>query len=107
MGRQLEKFIRIQRAQSPGPNTTELDWHTIANCSKLPVRAMAIADTVEADGVPSSKRFYFHIAFVDGIAPGNRVTYLSQLFSVLEVSDSNRLQGLELGCEPIEATSLA
>lgn len=66
---------------------------------------MSIADTVEIAGVPPSKRFYFHISFVDGIAPGNRVTYLSQHFSVLEVSDSNRLQGLELGCEPTAAIS--
>lgn len=103
----MEKFIRIQRSKALGPNTAELEWRTIPNCEKLPVRAMAIADTVEAEGMPSSKRFYFHISFVDGIAPGNRVTYLSELFSVLEVSDSNRLQGLELGCEPIGTASPA
>ena len=62
---------------------------------------MSVADTVVSDNERSVKRFYFHTPFVEGIEPGNLVTYLSELFTVLEVSDSVGVRGLELGCEAV------
>ena len=84
----IERFIRIQRRQDAG-------WHTIPLGGRVKVweKAQAEAD----DG---SLRILFHIAYLDGLGRGQRVTYLGQAFTLLEVSDSKRLVGLELRCAP-------
>ena len=99
----MQKFIRIQRAMAPAPNSAERSWKTVPNCHKVPVWNMSVADTVVSDNERSAKRFYFHTPFVEGIEPGNLVTYLSEHFTVLEVSDSAGVRGLELGCEAVVA----
>ena len=91
MAREVERFIRIERPVPKG-------WHTIPLGEKVRVWESSSA---EADN--GSRLAYFHIAFLDGLARGNRVTYLGQHFSVLEISDSKRLVGLELRCEPASA----
>ena len=40
----------------------------------------------------------FHNAYLETVARGQRVKYLGQTFSILDVSDSKRLIGLELSC---------
>ena len=57
-------------------------------------------DSSSAEADDRSRRVLFHVAFLGGLARGNRVTYLGQHFNVLEISDSKRLVGLELICEP-------
>lgn len=89
MAREVERFIRIERKQGAG-------WHTIPLGDRVKVweKAQAEAD----DG---SLRILFHIAFLEGVGRGQRVTYLGQTFTLLEVSDSKRLVGLELRCAAI------
>lgn len=96
----VERFIRVQRlAKVPGRLRPE--WHTIPNCFRLRVWEMTTAEAIDdGDDYPEAKRFIFHIAYVDGIARGCKVTYLGEDFAVLGVSDSTRLRGLELRCAP-------
>ena len=84
----IERFIRIERRQGEG-------WHTVPLGERVKVweKAQAAAD----DG---SLRILFHIAYLEGLSRGQRVTYLGQRFTLLEVSDSRRLVGLELRCAP-------
>lgn len=61
-------------------------------------QAEALPEEVEPN--TSTRRFIFHINFMDGVTRGCRVTYLGENFMVLGVSDSARLRGLELRCAP-------
>jgi head-tail adaptor len=100
---EIERFIRIQNAvQRTGQ---EPEWRTLPNCTRVRVWEMSSADALaaEAEEVVSVRRMIFHIAFVDGVIRGSRVTYLGQNFQVLGVSDSTRLRGLELRCAPSPA----
>lgn len=85
---EVERFIRIQRLEGDV-------WHTIENGFRVRVWETSSADT--GDG---TRRVLFHIAFLKGVARGQRVTYLGSHFDLLEVSDSRRLVGLELRCVP-------
>jgi hypothetical protein len=98
---EVERFIRIQNLfQSPGKADPE--WRTLPNANRVRVWDMgnvdALADEAAEDG--NSKRFIFHIAYLDGISRGCRVSYMGTNFRVLSVSDSTRLRGLELRCAP-------
>ena len=104
MTSEVERFIRIQQIfQVPGRDKVE--WRTLPNANRVRVWEMgnvdALADEVAEDASP--KRFIFHIGYLDGISRGCRVTYLGSSFSVLDVSDSTRLRGLELRCAPVPA----
>lgn len=100
MASEVERFIRIQ--EPAPPSGSEPRWRTLPNCYRLRVWHFSVADALpdEAEGA-SAKRFIFHIAYVDGVARGCRVTYLGQDFTILSVSDSTRLRGLELRCAPV------
>ncbi|HEX4298073.1 MAG TPA: hypothetical protein VHZ56_08615 [Devosia sp.] len=103
MTTEIERFIRIESLKpSPGGPGR---WHTVPNCTRLRVWHMAVADALgdEAPEDASPKRFIFHIGYVDGIARGFRVNYLGESFTILGVSDSTRLRGLELRCAPVAA----
>ena len=99
MAVEVERFIRIlsPRRRSRGV----IEWHTLPNCMRLRVWHMATADALPEEVDSSNlKRMIFHVAFVEGVERGCRVSYLGQLFTVLGVSDSTRLRGLELRCAP-------
>lgn len=103
MTSEVERFIRIQQlVQGAGGSG---DWRTLPNATRVRVWEMgsvdALADEVTEDVSP--KRFIFHIGYLDGITRGCRVTYMGTSFSVLGVSDSTRLRGLELRCAPLPA----
>ena len=103
MATEVERFIRIQNAvQRPGQ---ELEWRTLPNCMRVRVWHMSSADALadDMDEASGTRRMIFHVAYVDGITRGNRVTYLGENFQVLGVSDSTRLRGLELHCAPSPA----
>ncbi len=102
MATEVERFIRVQNLeQRPGKAVAE--WRTLPNCYRVRVWEMSVADALadEAAEDTSPRRFIFHIGFVDGIVKGSRVAYMGENFSVLGVSDSTRLRGLELRCAPL------
>lgn len=86
MAREIDRFIKIERSRS-------------GRWSVVPLGArVRVWETVQAEAEDGSPRVMFHIAFMEGLARGQRVSYLGQHFSLLEVSDSKRLVGLELRC---------
>jgi hypothetical protein len=98
MASEVERFIRIQNLfQAPG---REPEWRTLPNAYRVRVWEMgnveALADEVTDEASP--RRFIFHIAYLEGVARGSRVTYMGTSFTVLDVSDSTHLRGLELTC---------
>ena len=102
MTSEVERFIRIQTMfKVAGRDAPE--WRTLPNASRVRVWEMANAEALpdEAEEDASPRRFIFHIGYLDGIARGCRVTYMGTTFSVLGVSDSTRLRGLELRCAPL------
>lgn len=104
MTSEVERFIRIQsQSQAAGRETVE--WRTLPNAMRVRVWEMANVDALpdEADADANPRRFIFHIAYLDGVSRGCRVTYMGTNFSVLGVSDSTRLRGLELRCAPVPA----
>ena len=100
MAIEVERFIRIQSPHRRSGGETE--WRTLPNCMRVRVWHMATADALpeEVDSTSNLKRMIFHIAYTDGVERGCRVSYLGELFTVLGVSDSTRLRGLELRCAP-------
>jgi hypothetical protein len=100
MARDIDRYIRIQNPDGATTSRAQkaTGWKTLPNCEKVGVWEYGtLTAPDEATGV-SEKRFVFHIGFVDGVRKGSRVTYLGNHFSVLGVSDSTRLIGLELTC---------
>ena len=99
---EVERFIRIQNLHQAS-GKAEAEWRTLPNGNRVRVWELgnvdALADEVSEDASP--KRFIFHIGFMDGITRGCRVIYMGSSFSVLGVSDSTRLRGLELRCVPL------
>jgi hypothetical protein len=80
--------------------STNQSWHTLPNAEKVGVlEQLTLMAPNETTGV-EEKRFIFHIRFVDGVRRGARITYFGNHFTVLAVSDSRRLSGLELSCVP-------
>ncbi len=102
MSHEVEKFIRIQRLHR-APDGADPEWRTIPNGFRVRVWEMSTADAVagdDEDASTSKRRFIFHIAHMPMIERGCRVTYLGNDMTVLGVSDSTRLLGLELRCAP-------
>ncbi|MEO6395623.1 MAG: hypothetical protein ABIO40_06895 [Devosia sp.] len=103
MPSEVEKFIKIENLQA-APGQAKGQWHTIPNGFRVRVWEMSMADAVAGDSDASDssgKRFIFHIGHLPHVARGSRVTYLGTKLSVLSVSDSTRLLGLELRCGPL------
>jgi hypothetical protein len=99
MPRQTETFIRIERPRKAGG--TQSPWQVLPLCSKLRVWETSTSETAtESAAAEPQRRISFHIPFMEGLARGHRVTYLGGHFTVLRISDSPRLQGLELYCAP-------
>jgi hypothetical protein len=100
MARDIERYIRIQNPDSAGTSRSQSPrgWKTLPNCEKVSVWEYATLMRPNEETGLAEKRFIFHIGFVDGVRKGSRVTYLGNHFSVLGVSDSTRLVGLELNC---------
>ena len=98
---EIERFIRVQARAKAGTRETN-SWRVVPNAERLRVWGMSTSDLPEGDVAEgsNSKRMHFHVSFVDGLRRGCRVTYLGVYFSVLGVSDSNRIRGLELQCAP-------
>ena len=95
----LDTFIRIQ---APAPSGTDIpEWRTIPNCEKLRVWETSAANALDPDDRPGSKLHIFHIGHIEGITKGDRVVYPGTYFSVVSVSESTRMRGLELRCTPI------
>ena len=102
MPHEVEKFIRIQRLHR-APDGADPEWRTIPNGFRVRIWEMSTVDAVEGedgDGHASRKRYIFHIAHMPMIERGCRVTYLGGDLTVLSVSDSTRLLGLEIRCAP-------
>jgi hypothetical protein len=101
MASEVERFIRIQSlVQVPG---RDAEWRTLPNAHRVRVWEMANAEALpgEVADDASPRRFIFHIAHLDGVVRGCRVSYMGTVFSVLGVSDSTRLRGLEIKCAPV------
>ncbi len=100
---EVERFIRIQN--STKSRGKDMQWRTVPNADRVRVWEMgsvdALADETAENANP--KRFIFHIAFLEGVTRGCRVSYMGSHFQVLSVSDSTRLRGLELRCVPTAA----
>lgn len=86
MTKDVERFIRVLRRAGE-------KWQTIPLGDKV-----RVWETSTADAEDGTKLIMFHIAFMPGLAKGQRVKYLGSEFELLEVSDSKRLVGLELRC---------
>ena len=101
MSRDVEKFVRIQQPVEVR-GKREKGWRTIPLGDRVRVWEMTLADAVADEVEPSfsNKRYIFHIGFVKHVARGCLVTYMGSHFSVLGVSDSTRLRGLEMRCAP-------
>ena len=86
MASDVERFIRIEQYSGT-------KWSTVPLGERVRVweRVAAVADDGE-------HRLMFHIGYLDGVARGQRVTYLGKSFPILEVSTSTRLTGLEVTC---------
>lgn len=106
MTTEVERFIRIQ-SQIRKSGEAEGEWKTLPNGLRVRVWHMSLADALaeEVAENASGKRFIFHINYIDGVTRGCRVNYLGQTFTVLGVSDSTRLRGLELRCVPDAGTA--
>jgi hypothetical protein len=102
MTTEVERFIRIQ-SLFHAPGRAAAEWRTLPNANRVRVWEMSNADALpeEVSEDASGRRFIFHIAYLDGIGRGCRVTYMGTNFAVLGVSDSTRLRGLELRCAPV------
>ena len=102
MTSEVERFIRILAMQKiAGRDMGE--WRTLPNANRVRVWEMASADALpeEVAEDASPRRIIFHIGYLDGVIRGCRVTYMGTTFTVLGVSDSARLRGLELRCAPL------
>lgn len=97
---EIERFIRVQ-AKKVGKGESAA-WRNVPNADRLRVWGMSSSDLPEGEveGGRPTKRMHFHVSFVDGLKRGCRVTYMGVHFSVLGVSDSTRVRGLELQCAP-------
>jgi hypothetical protein len=95
----IERFIRIQNPDAFN-GAASSSWRTIPNCEKLRVLEYLTLLVPNEETAVDERRLIFHINFVDGIRKGSRVIYLGNAFSVLTVSDSKRLVGLEICCVP-------
>lgn len=71
------------------------------NCEKLRVWETIVASALDREDRPGATLHIFHIGHVAGITKGDRVVYLGTYFSVVGVSASTRMRGLELRCIPI------
>ena len=98
MAQEIGKFVRIQNRVSKRPNDTAPSWRTIPNCDRVAVWEVS---TVESADTASARQFVFHIPYVEGVARGSRVAYLGGQFDVVRTSDSTKLRGLELLCDPL------
>lgn len=98
----MTKIIRIER-QLSGPDASgeEETWKTIPNGQRVKVWENSTAEAIDPVTGSASLRHLFHIRHMPLVARGNRVTYFGQKFRVLDVSDSPKLLGLELLCEPV------
>ena len=92
MTSQIERFIRIEVPAGAL-------WRTLPNGTHVRVWEMGSVD--ERADEARIRRFIFHIGYLDGVARGCRLSYLGTSFTVLNVSDSTRLRGLELRCAPL------
>lgn len=99
----MEKHIRIERPARSAAGVKRGEWRTVPNCDRVQVWEVSSATVAEDEASHGGKRIIFHIGFHDGIVRGCRVTYYGDRYDVVEVSDSTRLRGLELRCEPIAA----
>ena len=101
MSGDIERFIKIQ-ALSPASGKKKREWRAIPLGMRVRVWEMTVADAVEdeQEAGMSNKRYIFHIGFLENVVRGCLVTYLTQHFTILSVSDSTRLRGLELHCAP-------
>jgi hypothetical protein len=102
MAREVERFITIENLAKVA-GKAERQWRSIPNGFHVRVWEMSTADALLDEievGYPN-KRLIFHIAFMPGVVRGCRVSYMSEHFNVLGVSDSTRLRGLELRCAPL------
>lgn len=102
MAGEVERFIRIQTRAGLRSNgrAGAASWRTLPNCEKVPVwEYLTLLLPNEETGL-EEKRYIFHVRFIDGLRKGARVTWLGGHFTVLGVSDSKRLVGLELSCVP-------
>jgi hypothetical protein len=103
MTSEVERFIRIQTLfQAPGRDAV---WRTLPNGNRVRVWDMGNVDALPDEAADDSnpRLFIFHIAYLEGVTRGCRVSYMGTSFSVLGVSDSTRLRGLELRCAPLPA----
>lgn len=101
MSREVEKFVRIQQPVRV-KGKRETTWRIIPLGERVRVWEMAIVDAVADEVVPgvSNKRYIFHIGFMEHVTTGCLVTYMGSQFTVLGVSNSKRLLGIELRCAP-------
>jgi hypothetical protein len=102
MSRDVEKFIKIQSLTSlPGRKGKE--WRALPLGMRVRVWELSVADSVAEETIPgvSNKRYIFHVPYIEQVIRGCLVTYMGEYFSILSVSDSTRLRGLELRCAPV------
>jgi hypothetical protein len=98
----VTKMIRIERQLGGADASSEPEiWKTIPNGERVRVWENSTAESIDPATGNASLRHLFHIRHMPLISRGNRVTYFGQKFRVLDVSDSSRLLGLELLCEPV------
>jgi hypothetical protein len=104
MAAEVERYIRIQYLVPGSANDDRPgEWRTLPNGMRVGVWHLSIVDALADDLADNEnpKRFIFHVNYMDGVVRGCRVSYLGQTFTVLGVSDSTRLRGLELRCAPL------
>src|SRR5690349_1752181 len=98
-----EKFIKLQAIGPPSGKKRERVWRAIPLGMRVRVWDMTLADAAkdEQEAGVSNRRYIFHIGYLENVVRGCLVTYMGEHFSILNVSDSARLRGLELHCAPM------
>ncbi|WAJ26276.1 phage head closure protein [Antarcticirhabdus aurantiaca] len=95
----LDKTITIERSAASVDEygTPSEGWSPVAT-----VRAQVIQATTEefmrSFGQASEAAAVFRIRHLDGITPGDRVTYQGRPFDIKEVKELGRRAGIDLRC---------
>ena len=103
----VRKYLTVHRPIRKKATDNIVGWEILPGAEKVEVWDLVTGEQQTVSDAGTGKVVGFHVRFLVGVARGCRVTFLSDLYSVIRVSDSPRLQGLELLCEPIEKTAAA
>lgn len=95
----LTKTITIERATVTVDDygTPANSWATLATV-RAQVLQQSTEDFMRNFGASTEAAIVFRIRWADGIAPGDRVTHDGQSYTLKEVKELGRREGMDLRC---------